>query len=103
MFACVRCHFGQNCRGQILDNFFGDLDKFGQRFLGLSNDFGRDFEKHYIIVETRFWNYVCKFVNSAQGVFSGDRYVLFFRYTYGTIVVRIELRKDECDVTRPII
>lgn len=33
---------------------FGDLDKFGQRFLGLSNDFGREFEKHYIIEETRF-------------------------------------------------
>lgn len=82
---------------------FGVLDKFGQRFLGLSSDFGREFEKHYIIVETRFWNCVGKFVNFAQGVFSGDRYVLFFRYTYGTIVVRIELRKDECDVTRPII
>ena len=36
--------------GQLFDV----LDKFGQRFLGLSSNFGREFEKHYIIVETRF-------------------------------------------------
>lgn len=103
MFACVVWVFGQNRRGQILDNFLAIWTNLDNHFLGLSSDFGREFEKYYIIVETRFWNGVGKFVNFAQGAFLMDRYVLFFRYTYGTIVVRIELRKDECDVTRPII
>ena len=38
-------NFGQN---------FGDLDKFGQRFWGLSSNFGQILVKHYIIEETRF-------------------------------------------------
>lgn len=81
---------------------FGDLDKFGQPFWGLSNDFGCVFQKHYIIEETRFWNGVGKFVNFAQGVFSGDRYVLFFRYTYDTIVVRIDYERTNVMLRDPL-
>ena len=53
--VCV-CYVG-NWTKSVWTNFgqnFGDLDKFGHRFWGLSSDFGRVFPKRYIIEETRF-------------------------------------------------